>query len=1155
MADTPFVHLHCHTDYSLLDGACDISQLMDTAAAQNMPAVAMTDHGNLFGAVQFYNIAKAKGIHPVIGCEVYVSQQGHKTRSENDRYNHLVLLCENQEGYRNLINLVSTGFLDGFYYKPRIDKDLLSRHSKGLIAMSACLRGDINETILADRHDEARRLAYTYQDIFGRGNFFLEIQDHGLEQDKRVTPEVNRLSAETGIAMVATNDAHYLQREDARAHEILMCIQTGKTMSDPSRMHWTNPDFYLKSRVEMMQLFGELEDAVNRPFEIAQRCQVKLEKVKEPFPRFDVPAEHSTDTYFEFVARQGFEKRRPRLEALHAQGRLKHELAEYSERLDREIRMIQQMQFSGYFLIVWDFIRFAKSRSIPVGPGRGSAAGSLVSYGMQITDIDPLEYGLLFERFLNPERISMPDIDIDFCMNRRGEVIQYVTEKYGREQVAQIITFNTLGARAAIKDVGRVLDMSFGDVERITKMVPTVLNISLDNAIKSEPGFDEAAKRDPRVADILAVARRLEGLARNCSVHAAGVVISPEPLKNLVPLYKTNKDEIVTQYDMNGLEKLSLLKMDFLGLTTLTLIDDAIKLIEKRHGVKLVLEDLPLEDPKAYEIFSRAFTSGVFQFESPGMRDILRRYQPTRIEDLTALNALYRPGPIQGGMLDDFIERKHGRKAIVYDLPALKEILSETYGVILYQEQVMQIASSLAGYSLGEADILRRAMGKKKADEMASQRARFIKGALERGFPQRKIEKIFDLMEQFAGYGFNKSHSAAYAYLAFVTAYLKAHYPVDFMAALLTSETGNPAKIAKYINECREMGITVLPPDVNSSDWSFTPVGEAIRFGLGAVKNLGPSAVEAIRVAREESGRFHSIYQFCELVDLGSINRRMIESLIRAGAMDSFEGSRSQLFVAVEGAMEAGQGAQRARLSGQEGLFGDVFGGDHPHVEKPLPAIPDWTLREKLQGEKEMLGFYVTGHPLDDYADKIRELATHDSSNLEGLAKGADVAMCGMITGIQRKRNREQKPWAAMVLEDRTGAVDALVFTTSYERLAPMLVEDQAVLVRAQVLPEENAPPKISIQDMTPLDVARVPLPSLISIRVWLGRNGDTDRARSLNELFQSKPGDTQVRLRLESARDFTVILDVPVKVRPDREFQASIERICGADAIEVLAN
>jgi len=1164
MAETPFVHLHCHTDYSLLDGACEISQLMDTAAAQKMPAIAMTDHGNLFGAVQFYNTAKAKGVHPVIGCEVYVSQQGHKTRVESDRYNHLVLLCENQEGYRNLIDLVSTAYLEGFYYKPRIDKDLLAAHSKGLIAMSACLRGDINETLLADRYEEARRLAYTYQDIFGRGNFFLEIQDHGLDLDKRVTPQVNRLSSETGIPLVATNDAHYLHREDARAHEILMCIQTGKTMSDPSRMHWEHPDFYLKTRAEMMQLFGELEDAIDRPWEIAQRCQVKLEKIKEPFPRFDVPAEHTTDTYFEFVARQGFEKRRTRLEALRAQGRLKHELPEYSERLDREIKMIQQMQFSGYFLIVWDFIRFAKSKSIPVGPGRGSAAGSLVSYAMQITDIDPLEYGLLFERFLNPERISMPDIDIDFCMNRRGEVIQYVTEKYGREQVAQIITFNTLGARAAIKDVGRVLDMSFADVDRLTKLVPTVLNISLEDAIKTEPGFDELARKDQRVAEILQVARRLEGLARNCSVHAAGVVISPEPLKNLVPLYKTNKDEIVTQYDMNGLEKLSLLKMDFLGLTTLTLIDDALKLIEKRHGVKLVLEDLPLDDLKAYEVFSKGFTSGVFQFESPGMRDVLMRYQPTRVEDLTALNALYRPGPMKGGMLDDFIERKHGRKAVAYDLPELRPILEETYGVILYQEQVMQISSRVAGYSLGEADILRRAMGKKKAEEMAAQRERFIKGALERGFPQRKVEKIFDLMEQFAGYGFNKSHSAAYAFLAFVTAYLKAHYPVDFMAALLTSETGNPAKIAKYINECRDMGITVLAPDVNSSDWNFTPItpGEegsgpgigSIRFGLGGVKNLGPSAVEAIRAAREEHGPFRALYQFCENVDLSAMNRRMIESLVRAGAMDSLEGNRAQLMAAVESAMEAGQRAQRARESGQEGLFGDAMGGEM-HEEKPLPAVAEWALREKLVGEKEMLGFYVTGHPLDHYQDKIPELATHDSGSLEGLAKGVEVALCGVITGIQRKRNREGKPWASFLLEDRTGALEALLFTTNFDRLSSMLQEDQPVFVRALALPEENAPPKISIQEIVPLEVARVPLPSLISIRVWLGRNGSTDRAGSLDELFRRKRGDTQVRLRLESPRDFTVILDVPVKVRPDREFRSEIEKLCGSEAIEVLAN
>src|SRR5579864_4965588 len=620
MSDTPFVHLHCHTDYSLLDGACEISKLMDLAVEQKMPAVAMTDHGNLFGAVEFYNAAKAKGVHPVIGCEVYVSQQGHKTRSESDRYNHLVLLCENQEGYRNLIDLVSTAFLEGFYYKPRIDKELLAAHSKGLIAMSACLRGDINETILADRYEEARRLAYTYSDIFGRNNFFLEIQDHGLEQDKRLVPVVNQLSQETGIPLVATNDSHYLRRDDARAHEILMCIQTGKTMSDPNRMHWDHPDFYVKSRDEMMRLFGELEDAVNRPWEIAQRCQVKLEQVQQPFPKFDVPPEHSIDTYFAHVARHGFEKRRTRLEAMCAAGQLKHDLPEYIERLEREIQMIQQMKFSGYFLIVWDFIRFAKSNSIPVGPGRGSAAGSLVSYSMEITDIDPLQYGLLFERFLNPERISMPDIDIDFCTNGRGKVIQYVTEKYGREQVAQIITFGTLGARAAIKDVGRVLDMSFADVDRITKLIPSQpLNIKLKEARKMEPQLDELARKEPRIKEVLEVAGRLEGMARNASVHAAGVVISSVPLKELVPLYKTNKEEIVTQYDMVGLEKLGLLKMDFLGLTTLTIIEDALKLIDRHRGVKLRMEDLPLDDAETYSrIFCKAYTSGIFQFESPG---------------------------------------------------------------------------------------------------------------------------------------------------------------------------------------------------------------------------------------------------------------------------------------------------------------------------------------------------------------------------------------------------------------------------------------------------------------------------------------------------------------------------------------------------------
>jgi DNA polymerase-3 subunit alpha len=931
-----FVHLHCHTDYSLLDGACEIKQLMNIVSEQKMPAVAMTDHGNLFGAVEFYNAAKDKGVQPVIGCEVYVSQQGHKTRSDTDRYNHLVLLCENQDGYRNLIKLVSTAYLDGFYYKPRIDLDLLQQHSAGLIGMSACLRGHIPETILNDKYDDARRMAHQYGDIFGKNNFFLEVQDHHLEQDRRLTPQLVRLSSETGYPLVATNDSHYLRKDDARAHEILMCIQTGKSFNDPNRMRWNTPDFYLKTREEMMELFGEIEHALDRTWEIAQRCHVKLEKVVDPFPRFDIPAEHTTDTYFEYVARMGFEKRRVRLEAMRDKGTLKHDLAEYAERLDREIKMIQNMKFSGYFLVVWDFIRYAKDHGIPVGPGRGSAAGSLVSYAMEITDIDPLQYGLLFERFLNPERVSFPDVDVDFCMNRRGEVIQYVTQKYGREQVAQIITFNTLGARAAIKDVGRVLEIPFADVERITKMVPGILNISLEEAIKQEPGFNEAAKKDPRIDDVLKVALRLEGLARNCSVHAAGVVISPLPLKDLVPLYKTNRDEIVTQFDMSGLEKLQLLKMDFLGLTTLTLIQDALRLISKRHGVDLVPEDLPLDDKATYEVFCKGLTSGVFQFESSGMCDILRRYQPSRLEDLTALNALYRPGPIQGGMVDDFIERKWGRRAVQYDLPELKELLEETYGVIVYQEQVMQISNRVAGYSLGDADLLRRAMGKKKVEEMAKQRERFVKGALERNFPQKKVEKIFDLMEQFAGYGFNKSHSAAYAYLAFVTAYLKAHYPIDFMAALLTSETGNTAKVVKYINECREMSIRILPPDINHSEWSFTPDGEAIRFGLGAVKNLGQGAVEAIGKSREQDGAFKSIYEFCERVDLSAVNRRMIESLIKAGAMDELEGTRSQKFAAVESAMESGTRAQRDRESGQVGLFGELLPGEEQH-EKPLP--------------------------------------------------------------------------------------------------------------------------------------------------------------------------------------------------------------------------
>ncbi len=1148
----PFVHLHCHTDYSLLDGACEISQLMKLVSEQNVPAVAMTDHGNLFGAVEFYNSAKEKGVHPVIGCEVYVTQQSHTVKNEANRYNHLVLLCENQEGYKNLTNLVSTAFLDGFYYKPRIDKDLLAKHSKGIIAMSACLRGDINEALMSDRYEEGKRLALEYRDIFGKENFFLEIQDHGLDQDRIVLPLINRMSADTGIQMVATNDSHYLRQDDALAQEVLVCINTGKTLSDSARMKLSTPDFFMKTRDEMMRMFGEVEHALDRPWEIAQRCQVKLEKVKEPFPRFEVPAPHSLDSYFAYATHQGFEKRRVRLEAQASAGRLKHPLEKYVERLEDEIRMIQQMKFSGYFLIVWDFIRHARSRGIPVGPGRGSAAGSLVAFALGITDIDPLEYDLLFERFLNPERVSMPDIDIDFCTHRRGEVIQYVTEKYGRDYVAQIITFGTLAARAAIKDVGRVLDMQYGDVEKLTKLVPAQpLNIKLKEAFEIEPEFNAIRRKDANVDKLLTIATRLEGMARNAGVHAAGVVISSTPLKELVPLYKTNRDEVVTQFDMLGLEKLNLLKMDFLGLTTLTIIQEAQVLIARHRSVEVVVDDIPLDDAKTYEMFSKGFTSGVFQFESAGMKDILRRYVPDRLTDLIALNALYRPGPMK--MIDDYIDRKHGRKQVTYDVPEIKDVLEETFGVIVYQEQVMQISNLVAGYSLGDADILRRAMGKKKQEEMDAQRVRFLDGARKKDIPPKKAEKIFDLMAEFAKYGFNKSHSAAYAYLAYITAYLKAHYPVEFMAALLTSETGNTAKVVKYINECRDMGIKVLPPDINSSYLNFTPDSDSIRFGLGAIKNVGANAVESITKARDEKGRFKTLTDFCERVDLGAVNRRMIESFLKAGAMDSFEGRRSQLWAVIDRAMESGQRVWRDRASGQVDMFGELMGDAEPPAME-LPNTPDWTSREQLTGEKETIGFYVTGHPLDEYREKVADLATHDTTTTEGLERGVEVAMCGVITGIQRRRNKEQKLWASFVLEDWAGTAECMAFAKVFEDLEKDIVEDKAVLIRGSILPEENTAPRISVKSIVPLDVASLDLPRLISVRVYLNGKGE-ERANELTRLFQRKQGQAHVRLRLEKPRDFSLILDVDSKVKPDKEFVSEIERICGPQSYEVLGN
>ena len=1146
-----FVHLHLHTDYSLLDGACEIGELTAEAARRGMPAVAVTDHGNLFAAANFFHQASTHGVKPIIGCEVYVAPDSHKNRgSDAERSNHLVLLAENEEGYRNLIRLVSTGFLDGFYYKPRIDHDLLSQHSRGLIALSACLRGEVAEALVGEKYDQARANAYRLRDIFGKGNFFLEVQDQGLEIEQRVNRELIQLSRETGVPLVATNDAHYLTRADSHAQEVLLCIQTGKTMSDGSRMKFATDQFYFKTAVEMAEVFRELPEALDRTVAIAERCNVKIQRVSNPFPEFKVPEGHTADSYFEKVAREGFESRAIALERLAKHGHLRHSLAEYEKRLSDEILMIKKMRFAGYFLIVWDFIRYARAQGVPVGPGRGSAAGSLVSYALRITDLDPLQYDLLFERFLNPERVSMPDIDIDFCMRRRGEVIDYVRQKYGEKSVAQIITFGTMAAKAVLKDAGRALDMPYGEVDKIAKLVPNQLNIELEEALKQSPQLDALRNSDERVKELVEVALRLEGLARHASTHAAGVVISPRPLVEIVPLYKSNKDEITTQYDMNALERIGLLKMDFLGLTTLTVLDDSVRMIHQNRNVTVDLDALPLDDPATYALFSKAEVTGIFQFESHGMRDILRRYQPTRLEDLTALNALYRPGPIQGGMIDDFIARKHGKKKVTYDLPELEEILSETWGVILYQEQVMQIANRLAGFSLGDADLLRRAMGKKKHDEMAAQREKFLAGCAARKIPAKKAERLFDLMAEFAGYGFNKSHSCAYALLAYQTAYLKTHFPVEFMAAMLSSETGNTEKVVKYINEARGMGITVLPPDVNSSDLNFTPVGDNIRFGLAAIKNVGENTVKGILQARESLGRFKSIFEFCEAVDARLLNKRVLESLVRSGALDGLGANRAQLMAVIDRALERAQKMQRARESGQHGLFGSGASSAPPPPEV-LPDVEEWPEHEVLAAEYSTLGFFISGHPLDKYAGRLKDLGAVDLSTIEGRRNGEEVVVAGIIVQTRSMRSRRGARWVILTLQDRTGVIEGLVFPEAFQKLEPILKAATPLLFKGRVAVEDVGT-RLIVGDARVLDQVTDRAPSLLRVRVGLNAL-DTGALDRLQQLFASRPGRCRVAFELVNEDGTEATLDAGSAVQADRELVERVREICGSDSVAVV--
>ncbi len=1156
-----FVHLHLHTDYSMLDGACDVEKLVHRVRELGMPAVAMTDHGNIFGAVHFVNAALKAGVKPIVGCELYVcKKEDHnieRMRPEGDSYNHLLVLAENEEGYRNLAKITSEASLHGFYYKPRVSKKFLAEHSNGLIGLSGCLKGEVAEFLTEEKYEYARDAAATYRDIFGKGNFFLEIQDQGLEMEHRIHPGLFQLEKELEIPLVATNDSHYLCEEDAHAQDVMVCIQTGKSIQDTNRMKFQGTDFFVKSHDEMYRVFKDSPAVLSRTLDIAERCHLKIEKVSNPFPQFDVPEGATLDSYFEHVTRQGFARRAETLRSLEAQGKLKHKLTDYEQRLSWEIEIIRQMKFSGYFLIVWDFIRYAKEHDIPVGPGRGSAAGSLVSYAMGITDIDPLQHELLFERFLNPERVSMPDIDIDFCMNRRGEVIKYVTEKYGRENVAQIITFGTMQAKAAIKDVGRAMEIPYSDVDRIAKMVPTQLNITIEDALKESPSLQQAYENDAQIRQLIDTAKKLEGLVRNSGVHAAGVVISPRPLTELVPLHKTKNDEIVTAYDMGAIEKMGLLKMDFLGLTTLTILDDAVKLIAQTTGQKISLQDIPLTDAVTYEkVFHTALTSGVFQFESHGMRDVLRRYKPDSIEDLTALNALYRPGPIQGGMIDDFIDRKHGRKKIEYELPELKEILQETLGVIVYQEQVMQIANRLAGYSLGEADLLRRAMGKKKPEEMAQQRERFLKGAAERNFPAKKIEKIFDLMAQFAGYGFNKSHSAAYALLAYHTAYLKTHNPVEFMAALLTSVTGSTDDVVKYINECREMEIPVEAPDINVSDANFTPHGRAIRFGLAAVKNVGANAIESIVAARKKLGKFRTIFEFCENVDLRLLNKRVLESLIKSGAMDSL-GRRAQLMAVLDKAMEQAQKAHRDAESGQHGLFG-VFENEAAHpTNDHLPNTPDWDEYTRLAAEKEILGFFISGHPLEKYRDKLEGLRALSTAELSAMkaSTGKDETLCtaGIITNLRVLKSKRGDFYAQGALEDMTGSIEMIVFPEAYKRLQEKTKLEVPVLIKGGVRSEEGANTKLTVADIQPLEDAKVPLPKSLRIRVPLTSVSELT-VDALHSLCVRSKGEAKLLFDVEREGDFMVVMEAEgYNVLPDRKFIASVEELCGRGAVRVI--
>ena len=1053
MEHSRFVHLHCHTEYSLLDGANKVDKLFGRIKAMNQPAVAMTDHGNMFGAIEFYREAMSHGIKPIIGCEIYVAPTSRFEKKGVDKgpkeyNNHLILLAMNNEGYRNLCKLVSLGYMEGFYYKPRIDKELLKELNGGLIALSACLQGEVSQALNYGNYEKAKAAVEQYASIFG-DRYYIEIQDNKLAEQEKVNRLLVELAKEVSIPVVATNDCHYGERADFHAHDVLLCVQTGKTVNEENRLKMETDELYLKSAEEMVLGFDYCPGAVERTLEIADRCNLEIEFGKYHFPNFTPPKEISLDDYLDELAYEGLDERLKDITDPEVR-------KSYRERLEYELGVIKDMQFPGYFLVVADFINYAKRNGIPVGPGRGSSAGSLVAYALRITDLDPIRHVLLFERFLNPERKSMPDIDVDFCIRGRAQVIQYVKDKYGADRVAQIATFGTLKAKAAIRDVGRAIGLSFAETDALAKLIPAPkqgFDYPLTEAMKMEPRIPELMKNDPRIKTLMDHALRLEGLVRHASTHAAGVVLSNLPLVDHLPLFVDKEGGIVTQYEMSWVEKIGLVKFDFLGLKTLTLIHDCLKLIEVTRGEKVDIEQVPLDDKKTYRTLCQGNTTGVFQLESTGIREMTVKIRPNCFEDLVAILALYRPGPLDSGMADDFIKRKSGKEKVKYLHPLLETILKDTYGVIVYQEQVMQTAQILAGYTMGEADILRRAMGKKDTEEMAAQRDRFVSGASAKKIDEKKATEIFDQMETFGRYGFNKSHSAAYALVSYQTAYLKTHYPVEFMAALLTSEMGDTDKVIKNLAECRDKDIEVLAPDINESLSNFTPVGGKIRFGMAGVKNVGEKAVEVILQSRSNDGPFDSLFDFCRRVDMAAVNRRVIESLIKCGAFDSTQVSRARMTGALDDAMKVGQAHQRDQASNQIDIFA-MLGTPSKGAKKAgeaYPSVNEWSQQEALAFEKEALGFYITGHPLDKHERVLKKITGGTIAALKERAQSGEVRMGGVVSALRLRNTKKGDRYGSFNLEDKTGFIEVIVWPEAYKKCAELLGADDPIYVKGKM--------------------------------------------------------------------------------------------------------